>query len=76
MPFSNFMKLLKVSLFLYSNNNHNHNNDNDNDNNPHQKNQLRGRTTVYNFEPYEMCDIKWKTTSPKMEDDLTQNEKR
>ena len=30
--------------------------------------------TVYNFESYEMCDLKWKTTSPKMEDDLTQME--
>ena len=38
--------------------------------NPHQKNNNNGRNyTVYNFESYEMCDLKWKTTSPKMEDD-------
>ena len=29
--------------------------------------------TVYNFESYAMCDPKWKMSSPKMEDDLTQN---
>ena len=32
--------------------------------------------TVYNFESDEICDLKWKTTSPNMEDDLTQNGRR
>ena len=35
-----------------------------------------GLITVYNFESDEICDLKWKTTSPKMEDDLTQNGRR
>ena len=44
---------------------------------PHQKNNNNGRNyAVYNFESYEMCELKWKTTSPKMEDDLTKNGRR
>ena len=35
-----------------------------------------GLITVYNFESDEICDLKWKTTSPNMEDDLTQNGRR
>ena len=31
------------------------------------KKARRDLITVYNFESYEMCDLKWKTT--KMEDD-------
>ena len=32
---------------------------------PHQKITRRGLTTVHNFGPYEMCDLKWKMTKNK-----------
>ena len=60
-------------IFVCHNEKENENNDNKN---PHQKKAHTGLITVYNFESDEICDLKWKTTSPKMEDDLTQNGRR